>query len=42
MKPRVLLKNAHDVRGFSEWYEGFPDLVMPENSSMTQIKKPSI
>lgn len=27
MSPRVLLKNAHDIRGFSEWYEGFPQLV---------------
>jgi hypothetical protein len=27
MSPRVLLKDAHDIRGFSEWYEGFPRLV---------------
>jgi hypothetical protein len=27
MSPRVLLKDAHNIRGFSEWYEGFPKLV---------------
>jgi hypothetical protein len=28
MKPRVLLKDAHDIKGFSEWYAGFPKLVV--------------
>lgn len=27
MSPRVLLKDAKNVRGFEEWYEGFPTIV---------------
>jgi hypothetical protein len=27
MKPHILLKDAHNIKGFSEWYEGFPRLV---------------
>lgn len=27
MSPRVLLKDAQNIRGFEEWYEGFPKLV---------------
>lgn len=26
LKPRTLIKNGHDLHGFSEWYEGFPSL----------------
>jgi hypothetical protein len=28
MQPRILLKDAHDIKGFSEWYAGFPKLVV--------------
>ncbi len=24
MKPRTLLKGAHDEKGFAQWYQGFP------------------
>ena len=35
MTPRVLLKDAGERKGFAEWYEGFPTLVVPANTSVS-------
>ena len=32
MTPRVLLKDGQNIKGFSEWYEGFPEYVRCRNN----------